>query len=101
MSDNYITALHLRNFKGFQDLRIDNLNKEINILIGDNDAGKSSVLLAIDLVLNAFPNRVETIGLERLLNQTAVKEFLDKKDRKYSELPEMEVDLYLNEQNRH
>lgn len=101
MSDNYITAIHLRNFKSFQSLKIDGLNKEINIFIGDNDTGKSTVLLAIDLVLNANPNRIETIGLDRLISQKAVDEFLRRKDRKFADLPEMEIDLYLSEQGRH
>lgn len=100
MSEHYIEKIHCLNFKGFRNRKIKGLHKGVNILIGDNDTGKSTVLLAIDLVLSANPNRVETIGLDRLLNQQAVDEFLTKPDRKFEDLPNLEVDLYLSEQGR-
>jgi putative ATP-dependent endonuclease of OLD family len=77
MSENYIEKIHCLNFRGFRSRKLEGLNKGINILIGDNDTGKSTLLLAIDLVLGANPNRVETIGLDRLINQQAIDEFLN------------------------
>lgn len=74
MSENYTKKIHCLNFKGFRNRKIEGLKNNINILIGDNDTGKSTILLAIDLVLSANPNKVETIGLDRLLNQQAVEE---------------------------
>lgn len=101
MSENYIETIHCLNFKGFRNRKIDSLNKGMNILIGDNDTGKSTILLAIDLVLGANPNRVESIGLDRLLNQLVVDEFLKKPNRKFADLPRMEIDLHLSDQGRH
>lgn len=101
MSDKYIEKIYCFNFKGFRNQKIDGFNRGLNIFIGDNDTGKSSVLLAIDLVLSGNVNRVETIGLDKLINQAAVDEFLAKPNRKFQDLPNMEVDVYLNDQGRH
>lgn len=101
MTDQHIEKIHLLNFKGSRNWKLENLDPGMNILIGDNDTGKSSILLAIDLVLSANPGRIETVGLDRLINRQAVEEFLEKKDRRFEDLPRMEVDVYLNELGRH
>lgn len=48
-------------------------NERINILVGDNEVGKSSILEAIDLVASGNVRRVESIGLDRLINIEAIK----------------------------
>jgi len=101
MTDNYIEKIQCQNFKGFKNQSVDKLNNGINILIGDNDTGKSSILLAIDLVLGCNPGRIETIGLDKLLNLDSVNEFLANPKRQFKDLPFLEVDLYLSKQNRH
>lgn len=95
MANHYIQKIHCKNFRGFRDRKIEGLDSKLNIFIGDNETGKSSILLAIELVLSGNPNRIETIGLDRLLNRQAVEEFLARKNRAFADLPEMEVDLYL------
>ena len=47
-NDPVITKIILQNFKRFACLEVD-FKSQINILIGDNEAGKSSILQAIDL----------------------------------------------------
>ena len=47
MSNPHITKIHCRNFRAFQDREIADLEPGRNILIGDNDNGKSSILLAL------------------------------------------------------
>ncbi len=74
------------------------LQPERNLLIGDNESGKSSVLQAIDIVLSGSRSKVETLGLENLMNVDAVGGFLAG-DREYAKLPLLQVELYLNEQN--
>lgn len=101
MSDQYIEKIHLLNFKGFQNWKLENIDPKMNVLIGDNDTGKSSILLAIDLALSANSGRVETIGLDRLINRHAVKVFLDNADRCFQDLPKMEIDIYLNDFGQH
>lgn len=47
----HFEKMHIRAFKGIQDLEISSLN-HINILTGDNNCGKTSVLEAIQLMRN-------------------------------------------------
>lgn len=92
-----IKKIRLSNFKKFEEFEI-NFNDKMNILIGDNEAGKSSVLLALDLVLGGSRSKVETLGIETLLNARCVEKFMAGK-RKLVDLPSMFVEVYLNEQN--
>lgn len=93
-----IKKVILYNFKRFKNFELD-LDDELNILIGDNEAGKSSFLLALDLALSGSRSRVETIGLETLFNTEVVSTFLAGK-KKFEDLPRMFVEVYLNEQGR-
>ena len=92
-----ITKIKLLNFKRFQEFSI-LLQPERNLLVGDNESGKSSILQAIDLVLSGSRSRVETLGLERLINIDAVSLFLAGA-RHFGQLPMMSVEVFLNEQN--
>ncbi|AQU82661.1 MULTISPECIES: ATP-dependent nuclease [unclassified Halomonas] len=92
-----IKKIKLKNFKKFRDSEI-NFHEEKNILIGDNEAGKSTILTAIELVLGGSKNKVESIGLESIFNTDAVKEFLSG-DKKESDLPILHVEIFLNEQD--
>lgn len=94
---NVITKVKLTNFKRFKVFSLD-LQPERNLLIGDNESGKSSILQAIDLVLSGSRSRVETSGLESLMNVESLAGFLAG-DREYGNLPILEVEVYLNEQN--
>lgn len=93
----YITRIQLSNFKRFKSLNVE-VDKTRNILIGDNESGKSTILTAIDLVLSGSRNKVEAIGLENLFNVDVISEFL-KSEKKYENLPVMEVELYFCELN--
>ncbi len=100
MTKPFIEKIHCKNFKGFRHRKVDGLNSNLNIFIGDNETGKSSILLAMELVLGGNSNRIEAIGLDKLLNRQAVDEFLKKSSRKFTDLPEMEVDIYLGNCDR-
>ncbi|RZK26895.1 MAG: ATP-dependent endonuclease [Flavobacterium sp.] len=93
----YIKAVKLVNFRKFVRFTA-NFSDKLTILVGDNEAGKSSILTAIDLVLSGSRSKIETIGLENLFNQSIIDSFLAS-DRKYENLPKLEIELYLNEQN--
>lgn len=92
-----ISRIKLHNFKRFRDFQIC-LDEKLNILVGENESGKSSILSASHLVLSGSRNQFDNIGVERLLNTMAVEEFLAS-DRKYEDLPILYVELWLNEQN--
>jgi predicted ATP-dependent endonuclease of OLD family len=92
-----IERIKLLNFKRFQELSID-FGKDFNTIIGDNESGKSTVLLALDLVLSGSRTKIENIGAESLFNKKCIQEFL-KSDKSYDNLPELYVELYFNTQS--
>lgn len=89
-----IVKIRLINYRRFRDYSI-RPNEKINILIGDNEVGKSSILNAIDLVASGNVRRVESIGLDNLLNIESVKAFNTGK-RTFEKLPVLTIELYLS-----
>ena len=51
-----ITKIHIENFKTFKGSFKLNLNKGVNILVGNNEAGKSTIIEAIHLALTGLYN---------------------------------------------
>lgn len=92
-----ITKIKLTNFRRFRNYTL-KPNERINILVGDNEVGKSSILEAIDLVAGGNVRRIEAIGLDRLINVEAVKEFKSG-DRTFDSLPVLRIELYLSGDN--
>jgi predicted ATP-dependent endonuclease of OLD family len=93
----FITRLKLKNFKRFQTFKVD-FDDKLNILVGDNESGKSSIIEAINLVLSGSRSKVESTGLENIFNSQVIKDFLAS-DKKYENLPTLYIELYFNEQN--
>lgn len=89
-----IKRLVLRNFKRFRALELE-FDPELNILVGGNEAGKSSVLQALDIVLSASRSKVEVLGLETLFNTDCIAEFMHG-ERKIADLPELLVEVYVD-----
>lgn len=94
---NFITKIKILNFKRFKCFEV-SFDERMNLLIGDNEAGKSSILTAIDLVLSGSRNKVETIGLEYLMNSSVVEDYLNS-SKKLENLPRLEIELYVSELN--
>lgn len=93
----YIKRLKLKNFKRFHNFTVD-FDERINILVGDNESGKSSIIEAINLVLSGSRSKVESTGLENIFNSQEIQTFLNS-DKKYEKLPTLFIEIYLNEQN--
>lgn len=91
----YICKIKLHNFRRFRDLEII-FKKGRNILIGDNESGKSTIMQAIDLTARGSRHLVEDIGIETLFNVDIIKEFMGG-EKKYELLPSLYVELYLSE----
>lgn len=91
----YIQKIKLVNFKRFKDLEIQ-FSKGVNTIIGDNEAGKSSILQAIELVSSGNKNKVESIGIESLLNKEVVQNFFST-SMHFDDLPILHIELYLND----
>lgn len=88
-----ISKIRLINYRRFTNYCFEP-NSNINILVGDNESGKSTILEAIDIVANGSIRKVENIGLERLLNINAVNDF-NNGARNFDNLPKLVVELYL------
>ena len=50
---NYIKSLHIEGLKKFNNLDVE-FNKHMNILVGENEVGKSTILDAIKLGVIGF-----------------------------------------------
>ncbi len=100
MNVGTVRRLVLKNFKRFKALALE-FDPELNILVGGNEAGKSSILQAMDIVLTASRSKVEGIGLEALFNAACIAEFLAGA-RKTVDLPELLIEVYFDGlQGRH
>ena len=89
----YIKSIHIENYKCFENLDID-FNKNINIIVGNNEAGKSTILEAINLCLSGLINNryLRNELNEYFFNTKVVKDFL--KDSN-SPPPKFLIEVYL------
>lgn len=71
---NYIKSLHIEGFKKFATLDVQ-FNEHMNILVGENEAGKSTILDAIKTVLNQQYRNVDKSVLRDLFNTQIVAAF--------------------------
>ena len=56
-----IESITLKNFRSYKDARIE-FHPNVNIIIGENDSGKTNILRAIDLVVNNHPSGTDYIS---------------------------------------
>lgn len=89
-----ISKIKLVNFKRFENYEIEP-NDKVNIIVGDNETGKSSILQAIDLVASGSIRKVEALGLEKIFNVKAIEKFQSGK-RIIKNLPNLIIELYLD-----
>jgi len=94
-----IRKIKIHNYKRFSDFEV-NFDSELNVLIGDNEAGKSSILNAIDLVLSGSRHKVENVGLDSIFNVACIQQYLDLHERKYEDLPELYIEVYLSDEGK-
>lgn len=87
-----IQRVMLMNFRKFETLDIE--IGELCVLVGDNESGKSTVLLAIDLALGGSTTKVMSYGLESLFNKASISRF-ETSQKRIEDLPTMHVEIYL------
>ncbi len=95
-----IEKVVIENFKGFKDRFTIPLNSGLNIIVGDNEAGKSTILEAINLALTGiYGGRYIRNELSQyLFNEIAVKEYIKSlvTDAPLSP-PTILIELYISE----
>lgn len=95
----YIKALYIENYKNFKGGFFLPLQQGINIVVGDNEAGKSTILEAINLVLTGMVgNKYLRNNLSQyLFNKEIVGEFIsDLKNDNNPELPSVLIELFFS-----
>jgi len=93
-----IKRIFIQNYKIFDQFDLE-LNSDLNIVVGDNEAGKSTVLEAINIALTKRLNGrlIEYEITPYLFNSECVDEYLKSlKDGKPVHLPEIIIELYLD-----
>ena len=64
----YLKQMKIHGFKKFKDFSII-FNKDTNIIVGDNESGKSTILEAIDVVLSQGYKNYDKYIIKELLNK--------------------------------
>ena len=90
---NHIESLYIIGFKKFSEIQID-FNEQMNILVGENESGKSTVFNAIKIVLNQQYRNADKSVLKELLNLQMVEQFLANPE--LSNLPYIRIEIVLN-----
>lgn len=92
-----IEKLVLQNYKSFKERTVIEFNEGLNILVGDNEAGKSTILEAIHLCLSGILDGkyLKHDFDQYLFNYEVVEEYLTKiKTDKKAQLPELLIEIY-------
>lgn len=94
-----IKKLVLQNYKSFKDRTEIKFNEGLNILVGDNEAGKSTILEALHLCLSGFLNikPLKQDFHQYLFNNETVDEYLTNiKSVKTTPLPNISIEVYFH-----
>lgn len=67
----YLDKVYLKNYKAIEDLKID-LKPGVNLLIGDNGAGKTSVLEGIVAALGGLFVSVPGVSAKNILKEDVI-----------------------------
>ncbi|NDK69128.1 AAA family ATPase [Rhodococcus qingshengii] len=95
--DAVLEKIIIKNFKSYQDFQLE-FNPDMNIIVGDNEAGKSTLLDSINLALTG---RLAGKSLQNeisphLFNQTISTEYIQQVNTGKNPIPpEIIVDLFL------
>lgn len=94
-----IRKVIIKNYKQFKNIEIE-FNTDINIIVGDNEAGKSTLFEAINLALTSKINGRPLIQelTPYLFNAEVVKNYIDElQNNPKAKLPEILIEIYFNE----
>ena len=94
----HIRKVHIENFKRFYRSFDIELHEGINIVVGDNESGKSTIIEAIYLALTGLYNNknIKNELTQFIFNQTAVEEYIESVRAGHPiELPSILIEIYL------
>ncbi len=70
----YIKSIYIKGFKKFDKIFVQ-FNEHMNIIVGENETGKSTILQAIKIVLNQMYRNADKSILKDLFNKTEIDNF--------------------------
>jgi len=88
-----IKSLQIEGFKKFSKIVVADFNDHMNVFVGENEAGKSTILEAIKIVLNQQYKTADKAVLIDLFNTDLVKNFKD--NSTIDTLPYIYIELHL------
>jgi len=94
----YIKKINIENFKCFKGKFSLKLNERLNIIVGDNEAGKSTILETIHLALTGLFNGkyLKNELTQYLFNNEVVAEYVEKLSKGESaELPHILIEIFV------
>ncbi|MGI1837256.1 ATP-dependent nuclease [Lactococcus garvieae] len=91
----YISGICIKGFKKYLDYNV-KFKKHLNILIGENEAGKSTILDAIEVVLNQKYFFNNQNGNAVFFSKENIKKFNDSKN--IESLPKIELEVFFGNQ---
>jgi putative ATP-dependent endonuclease of the OLD family len=95
----HIKKIIIENFKCFEGTFTLDFNRCLNILVGDNEAGKSTILEAIHLALSGwiFGRYIATELTQALFNYKVINRYLESlKTQNPSRPPQIMIELYFD-----
>lgn len=96
----YIKELKIIGFKKFKNYQI-NFNEGTNILVGENESGKSTIIEAIDILINKTYENFDKYILAELFNSENVNNFAS--NLTFETLPIIDIigEFSLSDQDKH
>lgn len=90
-----IKSLKILGFKKFESFHID-FNDKLNIIIGENSCGKSTIIEAINVVINQRKFGQYGTVVQQDFNVNNVNDFFEKKDKTINDLPKIRIEVELS-----
>ena len=94
----YISELHLKNYKSFKDINI-KFNKKFNIIVGENNIGKSSIFEALLLWKHIYNLFIKTTKKGKKFYSSTTPAYLN-----FNDLNQIRIvnddDLFFDKDNR-
>lgn len=91
-----IKRMNIYGFKKFKKFSVE-FNDDTNIIIGNNESGKSTILDAINVTLTQKYKNYDKYIIKEILNESLIKEF--KENSEVEKLPYIIIDIELNLEN--
>ena len=88
-----IKTLKINGFKKFEKFEIA-FNDRLSVIVGENEVGKSTILSAIDIVLNQTEFYKQDISLLRFFNTKQIDSFFSSGNKK--DLPKIDIELFID-----